>query len=375
MKIAIIISDPNSGNLFYPVSTASALKSQGHEVTAFTWTTTKSQMPDLVKKLDTVGVCVEILPALSFSSSLSSILKTAGHAVSFKSKKTFDTLICFGPYSALQFRLNFKVRRVVTLVEAMGHDGNSLLKPWIGALMLNLFSDKVVALCGSELERLIRYRVRKNKLSIVFNPVDVDGIRRLAGEALLKGREGFLKELKLNDKRKYIAHLASFQPRKRHDIVINAFAQVASEYIDYDLVLAGNGEELDTCKRLVAKLGIKKRVRFLGRVENNKALGLIVYADCVVHASNAETFGYSMIEPLLLGKPAVFSRTAIGFEVEKSDLAEIVSPDDVGAFSQGLRRVLNGGAAIESRMSRGPAFVENHFRVEHIASQLVELAG
>jgi len=127
----------------------------------------------------------------------------------------------------------------------------------------------------------------------------------------------FFKKWGLQPIRKVVACLASFQPRKRQNMLIKAFSKLKDQYSDYDLVLAGGGAERSSCEHLVTELGMNGRVHFVGQLANDDAMSLLSVSDIVVHCSNAETFGYSMVEPLYLEKPTLVTKVGVAWEMEK----------------------------------------------------------
>jgi 1,2-diacylglycerol 3-alpha-glucosyltransferase len=158
-------------------------------------------------------------------------------------------------------------------------------------------------------------------------------------------------------------------------MLIRAFAQLVDIFPDYDLLLAGGGAELETCKQIVAKLGIEDRVRFLGHLVNDDAMALVSFSDAVVHCSTAETFGYSMVEPLYFEKPTLVTNIAIGYEMKQADVAEVVASDDDHALLVGLKNLMKGGELINSRVAKSRQFVIDNFEVNKIAAQMLGLVA
>jgi glycosyltransferase involved in cell wall biosynthesis len=261
------------------------------------------------------------------------------------------------------------------MIEAMGHDSSSKWKPWLGAQLLNRFTTHVGALCHLERERLSRFGVASNKIVLIHNWLDLKRLAHQAERASKISRIDFLNRLNIRSDRKLLSCLASFQPRKRQAMLIRAFAQLVDIFPDYDLLLAGGGAELETCKQIVAKLGIEGRVRFLGHLVNDDAMALVSFSDAVVHCSTAETFGYSMVEPLYFEKPTLVTNIAIGHEMKQADVAEVVASDDDHALLVGLKNLLKGGELINGRVAKSRQFVIDNFEVNKIAAQMLGLVA
>jgi len=376
MKIGIVVSDPCSGLLFYPVQLALAFKYMGHEVIAFSWSN-QGQNNGLYEQLISNSIIVEYVDILRYSTSIKALITGIQPSPRLK-KINLNLLITFGPLASWQLRntININPRgKIIAMVEAMGHDKESFWKPLVGATLLNRNTDYVIALCYLEKQRLESLKVNKEKLKIIFNPINIELVNEISNKNKKIGKNVFFKNIGLDPRKRYTACLASFQPRKRQDLLIRAFAAICSQYPEMDLVLAGKGKEIDKCKELAKSIQVEDRVHFVGHLKNEDALHLIQCADVIAHCSNAETFGYSMVEPLLFEKKVITTKIGIGWELEQSDLAEVVPPDDLDQLTAGLTKVLKGGSEIENRKLRGKAFVEEHCSVQKIAEKLILLAN
>ena len=373
MKIAIVISDPISGLLQYPVDLALCFDALGHEVIVLSWTA-KGQNPDLYDRIMSSGLTYMTEPSLQYSFGAKALREGLFSKVS-PSFKSADLLLTFGPLTAWQARHYLKKNGVsLSMIAAMGHDRTSWWKPLLGAQLLNFYTTHVGALCHLEIERLARLGVNPKKIVLIHNWIDLDRLSYQSKRLLSESKDEIFKKVGLKSARKIISCLASFQPRKRQDMLIHAFSKLSKRYADYDLVLAGGGAERDKCERLVTTLGLNGRVHFVGQLANDDAMSLLSLSDLVVHCSNAETFGYSMVEPLYLEKPTLVTKVGVAWEMQNADVAEVVPPDDLDALTAGLDKVLAGGHTIEQRVKKSKKFVVDNFEVNKIAKQILSLS-
>ena len=354
---------------------ALALKKLGHEVTAITSTIDKAQAEGLKNTLDSNQIKIIICPHIGKSSSFINAVNLwlRGFIRPSYNIGVYSAIISTGPYVTWSLRHIYKQKcKIITVVNAMGHDGRSLLKPKIGAYLLNKYSDFAIALCHLEKIRLEKLGVIQGKIKIIYNPLDLDIIYHLAEQVKLSDRQKIIPGRDAIINRKIIACLASFQMRKCQALLIEAFSKLSQDFMDFDLVLAGEGEEKSRCEDLALNLGLAEKVFFTGRLNNNDAISLIAAATLVVHCSNAETFGYSMVEPLLLEIPTLVTCVGIGWEMKKINVAEVVPVDNILELTAGLKRVLIGGPEIEDRRSRGKKFAEDNFDVHIIARKFID---
>ena len=373
MKIVIVVSDPTSGLLQYPVDLALCFEALGHEVVVLSWTT-KGQNPDLYDRIISSGLTYITEPSLEYSFGLNAF-RQGLFSKAAPSFKPADLLLTFGPLTAWQARHYLKKGGVsLSMIAAMGHDRTSWWKPLLGAKLLNFYTTHVGALCYLEIERLSRLGVNSKKIVLIHNWIDLDRLSYQSKRLLSESKDDVFQKIGLRTSRKIISCVASFQPRKRQDMLVNAFSKLSKQYSDYDLVLAGGGAERKTCEQLVTALGLKDRVHFVGQLANDDAMSLLSVSDIVVHCSNAETFGYSMVEPLYLEKPTLVTKVGIAWEMQKAAVAEVVPADDLEALTAGLDKVLAGGNLIQQRVKESRKFVVDNFEVNKIARQILSLS-
>lgn len=122
------------------------------------------------------------------------------------------------------------------------------------------------------------YGVKREQIHVTYNSTDTEALWRekaavLAAPALLPPSE------------RRLLHIGRLVKWKRVDLLIEAFAQTLTQYPDAELVIVGNGPELDNLKKQAASLGLPLRskeengvdgrgcVRFIGAVYDPKELG------------------------------------------------------------------------------------------------------
>ncbi|MDP8210914.1 MAG: glycosyltransferase family 4 protein [Candidatus Stygibacter australis] len=77
---------------------------------------------------------------------------------------------------------------------------------------------------------------------------------------------------------------------------------------DISLMIAGSGRQAEKFKKLAFKLGLEKKVTFLGFVEQQKLKNLYSNCTCVIMPSRVpETFGLSGLEAMSWSKPVIAS--------------------------------------------------------------------
>ena len=137
--------------------------------------------------------------------------------------------------------------------------------------------------------------------------------------------------------------------------------------------MAGQGATRAACEALAVEKGLADRVHFLGRLPNDRAIPLLASMDAVAHCSNAETFGNSMVEPLLFGIPTCITSIGIGQEIEEAGAAVVVAPDSLDELLVGLKSVMEPSGDTLRLFEGAPDYVRSTFDVNIVAKQLVDL--
>lgn len=142
----------------------------------------------------------------------------------------------------------------------------------------------------------------------------------------------------------YVLYVGTLQPRKNLIRLIQAFAHLCARPqdipSDLELVLAGQpGWLSDAILAEPRRLGIERRVRFPGFVDDADLPVLISGALVYAYPSLHEGFGFPVLEAQACGVPVLTSTVSSLPEVA-GDAAWLVEPTDVGAIANGLYRLL-----------------------------------
>jgi glycosyltransferase involved in cell wall biosynthesis len=152
--------------------------------------------------------------------------------------------------------------------------------------------------------------------------------------------EAYLKPHNMADnfKKKYgvegdiVAFIGRIHPTKGLDLLIKAFAGVATKMLNTVLVVAGSGDEkyLEKCMRLAERLGVKERVKYVGRISEEDKIALIDASDVIVLPTRHAGESYPLLvnEVLARGRRLIMTRGSIASKwVEESGIARVVNAE------------------------------------------------
>jgi glycosyltransferase involved in cell wall biosynthesis len=128
---------------------------------------------------------------------------------------------------------------------------------------------------------------------------------------------------------------------------------------------AGFGAEQVTTE--VEKLGITSDVIMTGHVADADLIALIAGALALVHPSGFEGFGFTPLEAMALGTPALASRAGSLPEV-LGDAAVLLDPHDVDAWAEAMIRIQQDPAFASAMAEKGRRHA-SHFTWERAARE------
>lgn len=131
----------------------------------------------------------------------------------------------------------------------------------------------------------------------------------------------------------YVFSISRLNRMKRVDLLVQAMGKVETPV---RCRIAGQGEELAALKRLAHRLGVEKRIDFLGFVSDEEALALYAGALVVYYAPLDEDYGLATVEALKSRKPVLTTSDSGGIlEFVKNGVSGFVTPPgDPGALAQ-----------------------------------------
>jgi phosphatidylinositol alpha-1,6-mannosyltransferase len=182
--------------------------------------------------------------------------------------------------------------------------------------------------------------------------------------------------------RPVVLSISRLVPRKGHDLVIRAFAEVRRRMPDAVYLLAGTGRQtyVDDLRALAVACGVGEAVRFLGYVESRDLPGLYSASDVYVMTSrnlddgaNYEGFGITYLEANACGVPVIGADVGgVADAIVDGETGYLVPPNDVPAIAGRLHRLLSD-AGLAARMGEaGRVRVRREFTWDRVGGRFLE---
>ncbi len=157
-------------------------------------------------------------------------------------------------------------------------------------------------------------------------------------------------------------------PEKNIEVVIKAIALAKLKVKDIELAIAGSGKQENELKRLVKKLELKSRVKFLGSLSHDRLAELYNAADVYAIASTSETQSLTLMQALACGLPAVAVNARALPEYVNQKNGFVVAPGDEKALAEKFVLLLKN-KPLRDNLSQGAAFSARQYSAPEIAKK------
>lgn len=173
-----------------------------------------------------------------------------------------------------------------------------------------------------------------------------------------------------------IGYFKKIEPVYAPDVLIKAFSIVLRRLPDrhLNLVMAGDGTDLEAMKRLCNKLEITDFVKFFGWVDPIKVPDLLQKMDLCVYLSRRESFGVALLEAMAARVPLIVTRTPGFIEVAGDENNVLfVDFDNAENVAELIVRVITDRELYLSLADRAYKHVRQKYDINENISQQIEL--
>lgn len=179
-------------------------------------------------------------------------------------------------------------------------------------------------------------RLYNSKVSYIYNGVDN---KKITNKKNIK----LLKQMGINKNDKLCLMLATYEKRKGHDFLLNAFLEVSKQIPNSKLLISGFGskEEKKYIRSLISSLKLSKSV-FLTDFQED--IDTLIHRSSVVilPSQKLESFGYVLIEAMLRKKPTIGTNIGgIPEVIKNNSTGYIVDKSDVSMLSKKIITILS----------------------------------
>ncbi|MCG2700274.1 glycosyltransferase [Candidatus Parcubacteria bacterium] len=158
-------------------------------------------------------------------------------------------------------------------------------------------SKKVICVSEAVAEDLIKnFRIRREKIKVIPNPIDVGKIKKLASFSLQLDYQKIFNS-------PVIINMGRLSKEKNQYSLIRAFKEIKDKIKTAKLVILGDGEKRIFLEKLIKELGLENSVYLLGRQDN--PFKFLDKAKVFVSSSQREGLPCSILEAMACGLPII----------------------------------------------------------------------
>ena len=159
---------------------------------------------------------------------------------------------------------------------------------------------------------------------------------------------------------------------KRFDLLIELYAQMAQDYPEWRLVIAGDGEQKSRLENQIRELGMSDCIHLIGNTTSPH--DWMQHAEIFVSTSTIEAFPMAICEAMMSGLPVVVMAYNEGVHaLIPAQAGYVVEGDDTeAAFKEALKAMM-GNPQARAEMGRAATRTMDHFAIAAVSRQWASL--
>jgi len=219
---------------------------------------------------------------------------------------------------------------------------------------------------SSDLGEFWKRRVDPQKVTILRNGVDLEGVRSSFSPAEAKQRLG------ISEDSFVVGVAARLECIKRHDLFLATASYLAQKIPNANFVIAGGGRQKEPLQRLILESSLQDRVALLG--ERNDVYDVLRAMDILLICSDHEGIPMVMLEAMALGVTVVSRKVGGIPEVIRDGVNGIlVSSDDPGELGRACMSVFQEPHLGANLRQAAHDEIHRRYSADKNAETLVEL--
>lgn len=175
------------------------------------------------------------------------------------------------------------------------------------------------------------YPAAADRMTYIDNYVDAEEIRK----------KSLLFTADKPEDRMVLCSCGRFAPVKGFDLAVNAAKLLKERGICFLWYFVGDGPERVKLERMIAEYGLEDRIRITGMQDN--PYPYLGCCDVYVQPSYEESYGLTIAEAQILGKPVVTTDTVGGKFLVKHEESGLIAEISVDDLAEKIARILDDG--------------------------------
>jgi len=227
---------------------------------------------------------------------------------------------------------------------------------------------RVIANCLAVKDQAMREEnLPAEKIEVIHNSLDLSQYEITTQNGSLR------KELGLSPDTPLVGMVANFNfDIKGHRYLIEAAKALSDRSTGATFLLVGDGPLRNRYEQMVQELGLKEKVRFLGK--RNDIPSILSSLDISVLSSTSEGLSNVILESMAAGKPIVATNVGGSSElVSDSVNGYLIPPADSGAMAEAIENLLQNPLVASQMGCMGKSMVQDKFSQKHMVENYEKL--
>jgi glycosyltransferase involved in cell wall biosynthesis len=227
-------------------------------------------------------------------------------------------------------------------------------------LSTNQSLDLYITVSEKDQQMLLQSGIPDSAIELIYNTIDLD-ISAIPGD-----RDWLKEEFDLPSPSVVCTGIGRLVPQKGFDILIEAFAKIASQVPDLYCLIIGEGDDKEKLSAQIRAAGLETRLRLIGYQDRQKAMSILKSSDIFVMPSRYEGTPIALLEAAALARP-ILAACAGGIPelVTHEQHAHLVPTHDPGALVQGFLKLVRDREYAERLGQNAQQRVRERFNPEH----------
>lgn len=228
------------------------------------------------------------------------------------------------------------LRKIPVIVRESTHrtksGNNSIIFKLITFVLYNFFACKIIALSyGVKDDLLMNFGIRKRKIEVIYNPVDIENIEIQSNE--------IIDDVEIDNNYKTIVTIGRLAKPKDYPTLLKS-VRLVKDKMDVKVIILGKGPEKENIVELISQLRIEDSVELVGFKDN--PYKYLRKADLFLLTSRWEGFAHVIVEAMVLGIPVIATDCKSGPKeiIGENEYGVIVPVGDVENISENIIHIL-----------------------------------
>jgi glycosyltransferase involved in cell wall biosynthesis len=226
-------------------------------------------------------------------------------------------------------------------------------------------TDAIITLSGSDKQYITSLGIRQDKIAEIPNAIDTHQRAMLEKNS---DPEGFRKKYALEGKR-IVLYVGQVIQRKGLEYLINAMPQVIKDNgEDIHFVYVGEGDYLQTAKKMIEKLDMKKHATFTGSLNQQDVASAYKAAELYILPSLSEGLPTTILEAMYYGVP-VIATDIPGVRDHFEGAAVLIPLKSTSRIADALSKTISDKDLIDNLVARGKTLVLSKYTWPEVTNQ------